>query len=341
MYKILKSIILLAVIFSLLFYFFYKNNINSPASNKDLEIIFSINRGEGVATVSKNLFERNLIKSELFFKIYLWKNELDKKLQAGTYVLNNNMSMKEIVELFVLGNVVPNEIDVKIIEGWNLNNIATSFEKIGIATADDFLSLAGAPVSKWSFGFKQPDFLNGLKDSDLEGYLFPDTYRVFNNASVEDIIKKSLENFDKKLSQEMRAEINRQGKSIHEIIIMASIIEKEVIKDEDKKLVSGILNKRIDIGMMLQVDSTINYLTGKNDPGASLVDLQIDSPYNTYKNFGLPPGPICNPGLSSIMAAIYPVESEYLFYLSRQDTFETIFSKNYEEHLMNKNRYLK
>ncbi len=139
----------------------------------------------------------------------------------------------------------------------------------------------------------------------------------------------------------MLEKIKEQNKTVHEIITLASIIEKEVRSEKDMALVAGILLKRLEIGMPLEVDSTINYITGKNDPSVQSVDLQINSPYNTYKNYGLPPGPISNPGLASIKAAVYPEESDYLFYLNRQDTGETIFSKNYDEHLTNKYKYLK
>ncbi len=341
MFKLFKLLPLIIIISLLSFYFIYLRAIDSPVSESDSQVIFSIEKGEGVSLISANLLDNNLISSELFFKIYLWRSQLDKKLQAGKYTLTPSMSMKEIVDVFVYGNVLSNEIDIKIIEGWSLDDIATSLEKNNQINSDDFLKLAEAPLSKWNFNFPKPVFLDGLSKNDLEGYIFPDTYRVFENSRSSDLIKRSLDNFDKKLSSEMREDIKRQNKTIHEIITMASIIEKEVINDEDKKLVSGILNKRLEIGMMLQVDSTINYITGKNDPGALLADLKIDSPYNTYKYYGLPPGPICNPGLSSIMAAIYPTDSEYLFYLNRQDTLETIFSKTYEEHLRNKNKYLR
>jgi len=342
MIKFLKSIFILLVVFSSLFYFFYKKSIDSSVDDKYYSYDFEIKKGEGVSSVAQELFDKNLISSNLYFKIYLWRNDLDKKLQAGKYILSPSMTMREIVQSFVDGETVSREKDIKIIEGWDLAEIAHSFEENNIFNSKDFLSIAEKPVSKWSFDFEKPSFLNNLpKGDDLEGYLYPDTYRIYNHASISDVIQKALNNFDKKLSHELRLEIERQGRSIHDVVTLASIIEKEVRIDKDKKIVSGILQKRMEIGMKLEVDSTINYITGKSDPGASYLDLDIDSPYNTYKNYGLPPGPICNPSISSIIAAVYPEKSPYLFYLNRQDTFETIFSKNYEEHIRNKNKYLK
>ena len=342
MLKILKSFLILIVVFTSLFYFFYKRSIDSSVTEDYSPINFSIEKGDAVSLISRRLIENNLISSELYFKVYLWQNKSDKMLQAGDYILSPNMTMKEIVNFFIKGDVVLAEKDVKIIEGWNLKDIAFSFEENNISNSEDFLELIETPVNKWVFDFNKPDFLNDIPEGhDLEGYIYPDTYRVYNNASVSDVLKKALDNFDVKLSQDMKDEIRNQGKSLHDVVTLASIIEKEVISDEDKKTVAGILLKRIDIGMRLEVDSTINYITGKNDPGATYLDLEIESPYNTYRNYGLPPGPICSPSISSIEAAIYPKESPYLFYLNRQDTLETIFSKDYNEHLRNKNKYLK
>ncbi len=194
--------------------------------------------------------------------------------------------------------------------------------------------LAALKRENWNY-----DFLEGLES--LEGFLFPDTYYISYNVSSNEIIKKMLDNFDKKLTSDLRAEIKKQGKSVKEIVTLASIVEKEVYKEEDKKIVAGIFLKRVVLGMPLDADSTINYITGKNSPMPTSGDLAAESLYNTYLNKGLPPGPISNPSLSSIKAAIYPEDSPYLYYLNRQDTKETIFSKTFEEHLENKNKYLK
>jgi len=151
---------------------------------------------------------------------------------------------------------------------------------------------------------------------------------------------KMLANFDEKITPDLRKEITKQKKTIFEIITMASLIEKEVAMDEDRAIVSGILWKRIKLGIPLQVDATITYITGKNNTKISLNDTKINSPYNTYKYRGLPPGPIANPGIAAIRAAIFPKSSPYLFYLSAPDG-RTIFSKTLEEHNTAKTRYLR
>ncbi len=205
---------------------------------------------------------------------------------------------------------------------------------------DEFLKLSKKDFSD-SF-----DFLKDKpKDLSLEGYIFPDTYyinkqNITNSGQLEYLIKIFLENFKKKLTSEMREEINRQEKTIFKIIIMASMIEKEVKIPEDKKIVSGILWKRLENNIPLQVDATISYITGKKGINISIDDTKIDSPYNTYKYRGLPLGPISNPGLESIIAAIYPETSAFWYYLSTPDG-TTIFSKTLEEHNIAKQKYLK
>jgi len=339
-----KLLVILVFLIFIIFIFYnaYRSNINNQIENNGDVVSFEIKSGENVAKIISNLISSDLIKSELFFKIYIWQTENETKLQAGIYELNRGMSIVKIVDKLVGGDVLSKEQDIKILEGWDIVDMETYFLKNNILPKDDFNKKASMAISDWSFDFTKYKFLENVpSDVDLEGYLFPDTYRIFDESGAEEIIKKMLDNFDSKLNQELRDEINKQNKIIHDIITMASIIEKEVADENDMAIVAGILYKRMNIGMRLEVDSSINYISGKNDPSVTYVDLQIDSPYNTYKNDGLPPGPICSPGLQAIKAAIYPKKSNYLFYLNRQDTGETIFSKTYNEHLRNKNKYLK
>jgi UPF0755 protein len=192
-----------------------------------------------------------------------------------------------------------------------------------------------------SNNFSNYDFLKDKPENlSLEGYLFPDTYLIEKKESLENIVKIILNNFDKKLNQNLRDEIKKQNKGIFEIITMASLIEKEVINYEDKQIVSGILWKRIKAGVPLQVDASVVYALNAKKEKISIEDTKINSPYNTYKYRGLPLGPICNPGLESIKAAIYPKETNYWYYLSKPSG-ETVFSKTLEEHNIAIYKYLK
>jgi len=172
--------------------------------------------------------------------------------------------------------------------------------------------------------------------ADLEGYLFPDTYQLPENASIDDLITPALENFSAKLDLLGREKIAAKNLSVRDTVIMASILEKEVRTLEDKKIAAGILWKRLGAGMPLQTDATLLYYkAGSPDH----INKDLDSPYNTYKHTGLPPGPVCNPGFDSLEAAIEPVQTDYWYYLSAADG-ATVFSKTYDEHLQNIARYL-
>jgi UPF0755 protein len=351
----MKKIIKIVIASILIVFFFisvsYFRGINSSASRSGVDIVFNIEKGKGVKQISRDLYNQGLIKSRLNFQIYVWQKGLENKMQAGEYILNPILSVKEIVKILAVGKAMSNEREIKIIDGWNISDIANYFEKEGLFKKDDFYNLAGYPESIKVVNSRilepkdysaQFDFLaDKPKSASLEGYLFPDTYRIFNNAALDDVILKLLDNFDKKISSEMRAEIKKQNKSIYEIVTMASIIEKEVKTYEDMRIVSGVFWDRIKNGQALESCATLAYILGKNKPQYTQEDTEIDSLYNTYKNRGLTPGPICNPGLNAIKAAIYPEYTDYNYFLSATDDGKTIFSKTYEEHLRNKVKYLK
>jgi UPF0755 protein len=205
---------------------------------------------------------------------------------------------------------------VRIIEGWTTRDILAYLEKEGLYAGEEKKLLEGK-----------------------EGYLFPDTYYVFADAKIEDLIQKIQENFDRRLSQELRAEIKHQGKTLDDVLKVASIIEAEVPHSQDRPIISDIIWKRLRVGMALQSDATLNYATGGKHTTLTAEELKIDSPYNSYKYKGLPPTPIGNPGLSAIRAAIYPQKTDYWYWLSTP-AGETIFSRNLAEHNRAKAKYL-
>lgn len=277
------------------------------------EIMFRIEKGEGSKEIASNLQESGLIRWGPVFRTYVLITGASNKLQAGTYLLSPSMNLPVITQRFATGDIAKEKIT--IIEGWNLRDIGFYFENKGMFQVEELWELVGFP----------------LDPKSQEGYLFPDTYEVNLGDPLEKIVDKMLENFDKKTAN---LEIT------HEIIIMASLLEREVKTKEDKKLVAGVLWKRLRAGIPLQVDATINYFTGERNVKISKNDTQIDSPYNTYLYYGLPAGPISNPGLESIEAAVHPQDNQYWYYLSTPEG-ETIFSKTLEEHNIAKARYLK
>jgi len=291
-------------------------------------VMFLIKKGEATKEISIDLEKQGLIKNSFFFRIYALIQGKTKELKAGEYELSPAMTIPEIVAKLVSGEIIKKTIT--IIEGWNLKDI------------NDYLRDRGGTVPpKLDLYKKDYAFLEDASDDvSLEGYLFPDTYEISSEDGIEDIVRKMLTNFGKKLNQDLREEITSQGKSIFEIITMASLIEKEVKTLEDKKIVSDIFWKRLKIGKPLESCATIAYILGVNKWRYSFDDTRILSPYNTYLNRGLPFGPICNPGMESILAAIYPEESDYWFYLSTPEG-KTIFSKTLGEHNIAKAKYLK
>jgi UPF0755 protein len=328
--ELLKIAKTAGIIFLLIFLFFCIEiyiPVN-PASHET--VVYTVQKGWGDDEIAMDLQKLKIIRSSFFFRFYVFASLQHATLKAGEYNISSRMSIYQIAKKMATGVVIRDT--VVIFEGWDKKDIGKYLEAKGICTQDYFLALTQKDYSdKFDFLADKP------KGVDLEGYLFPDTYQIAKGETCEDILSLLLENFAKKLTPELREEISKQEKSIFDVVTMASMIEKEVRSLDDKKIVSGILWKRLTIGMPLQLDCTINYITNKSDPSVSIKDTKIDSPYNTYKYKGLPKGPISNPGINSIMAAIYPTKTNYLFYLSNGKTF---FSETFEQHQTAKAKYL-
>ena len=324
-------------------------SVFAPADiGSDKEILFVVEKGQGSREIAYNLEQENLIRLSGFFRIYTLTIGISKELQAGTYTLSPSMGLSTIASKMAKGETATNKVTV--IEGWNIRDIAQHLEGKGIVQAEEFMEIAGFPGIDYRVTRDLPeptDFSQDyifLKDKPkyvgLEGYLFPETYFIPIEASAIDISEMMLNMFDTKVTTEVRAEAARQGKSLFEVITIASLLEKEVRTMEDKRLVAGILERRLRIGMALQVDATVSYLTNGNTTKVTAKDLAINSLYNTYEYPGVPLGPIANPGMESIQAALTPQESNYLYYLSTPDG-ETIFSETLEQHNEAKVTYLR
>jgi len=300
------------------------------------EKIIMIKEGQGANEISSLLFREGLVKNKFIFEIYLWLKNLEDKLQAGEYRLKSGMSIKELVNILVKG-IGSREREIKVIEGWTVKDIADYLEREGITKKEVFMEA----VINYKEGETKYEFLKDkAKEATLEGFLFPDTYRIYYDAKAEEIIQKMLDNFNRKLTIKMREDIKKSGRTIFEVVTLASILEKEVPNKEDQAKVADLFYRRLKVGIPLQADSTVNYITGKKVNRISKEDAKIDSPYNTYKYRGLPPGPISNPGLGAIEAAIYPIKNNYWYFLTTPDG-QVIFSKTLEEHNAAKARYLK
>lgn len=244
------------------------------------------------------------------------------------------------------------EVNITIIPGWTLRQVAVDWVKKGFfKNEDEVYKLLGKPTHKYGgLTNSAPDLtvvfpkISILKEKEknasYEGFIFPDTYRVYKDAKPEDLLQKIFDNLEQKITPEMRAEIVRQNKSFFEILTMASIVEKEAPDATSMAKVADIFWRRFNMKWALQSCATVNYITGKTTPAVSLEDTQIDSPYNTYKYRGLPPGPISNPSLTAIKAVIYPEKNDYWYFLS-DNQGNIYYSKTLEQHNIYKARYLK
>lgn len=300
--------------------------------------LFLIERGRGVKDIASALEDQKLIKNRIIFQLYAIVSGNFQKLQAGSYFLSPGMNVPQMINKFVSGEVAA--IKLTIPEGYTIQEIQNGLNRAILQSgfAKEELNITQLKAEKFNSKY---GFLKNLpRNAGLEGFLFPDTYLILYGDNAEIAAGRMLDNFNLKLAPELRSEIIQQDKAIFEIITMASLIEKEDRSLENRKIISGILWKRLEAGIALQVDATIVYITGKKTAKVSAQDTKANSPYNTYKYRGLPPGPIANPGLESILAAVYPEKSDYLYYLSTPEG-KTIFSKTLEEHNLTKTKYLK
>jgi UPF0755 protein len=293
--------------------------------------IFVIKKGESLDEIAFGLREKNLIKSPFAFRVWVLAQGLTKTIQAGDFRLTPGMSLEEIVNQLTHGTL---DIWVTIPEGWRSEQIAERLIKEGL----------GINFKNWNLK---------IENSRLEGYLFPDTYLFPKDASQERIIEIMKGNFDKKVTSQLKKEAAKKELTFHQVITLASIVEREAKFSKDRPIIAGILIKRWQNSWLLQADAAVQYAVASINYQLSTIsdnidwwpknltkkDLEIDSPYNTYKYQGLPPGPICNPGLASIEATVDYEDSPYWFYLSDSQG-RMHYAKTIEEHNTNVAKYL-
>jgi len=310
-----KFLIILGIILIFFILIIIFINITLPTHRGEEKIVV-IEKGWGSDEIAQKLKDEDIIKNKWFFVFYVWFRKHNKNLQAGEYLLSPEMNVFEVAQKIEQGRVTPNWVRVTILEGWTNAYVTQHLINLGVIKPTEGIS------------------------RELEGYLFPDTYYFYKNSSVESVIKKMKDNFNQQITKELKKDIEKQDKTLYDILIMASILEKELIAYEDKRIASGIFWKRIEDNFPLQSCATIAYVLGINKARYTYRDILTPSPYNTYLNTGLPPTPLNNPGLYSIKAAVYPIETDYYFFLSDPITGKTIFSRTAQEHNANKAKYL-
>mgnify|MGYP002585708371 CR=1 FL=1 len=313
----------------------------SPVDPGDqTEIAFTVENGNSLTRVSNNLESQGLIKSRTFFKYYCDFAGLGQKIQAGDYMIKKSMSMFEIADLLTTGDGKPITANITIIPGTTIENIAAALKEKGIfQDTTEFLALCKTGEGVTDYYFIQDELKVervGERKYLLEGYLAPNTYEIYTDATPLQIVKKLLDQTDKVFSAEWQDRATELDLTMDELITLASMIEKEAKKADFAK-VSAVFHNRLKQGMKLQSDPTIHYVTGERRMSLRNSDLAVESPYNTYLYAGLPLGPICNPSAEAINAALYPDESyvaeKYLYFCSKDpNTGELHFSRTLEEH---------
>jgi UPF0755 protein len=350
--NIIKGILALAMVAAVLVTGVYiatrAGTIFGNNEKKHDTVLFVVKPGENTTTIGQNLKTAGVLdKSGLIdpvdqFKLELKGRGVESKIQAGRFVLETNMDIARLVTALTSAPSAAG-LSVRVIEGKRLEEIAEELGTQQIVSPTNFLNLAKTPEGAAKF---QDDFLSASGrpgDQGLEGYLFPDTYEIeFKEGdNSEEVIKKMLDTMEEKFTPEMRQAAADQGRTIHQILTIASIVQREAVHEEEMPVIASVFWNRLPLDMRLDADPTTQYAAGKPGSWWKVIDFDpstVDSPYNTYLVHGLPPGPICNPGEAAIKAALYPAaDSKYLFFVAKGDKsgFHA-FAETLEEH--NRNR---
>jgi len=295
-------------------------SVNTPQSSfKQIKKV-EIPKGYSLKKIARLLNEENLIKNYSIFITSAYLRGISNKLKSGEYELSTDMTPLEIMEKLYKGEIVYYKITIP--EGYNIKNIANLLEKNELINKEKFISLT-----------QDREFLSslGIKAISLEGYLFPDTYYFSKGMREEEMINKMIESLNNLFTEKLQKRLQDLNFTIHKILTLASLIEKEVQIDSERKLVSAVFHNRLKSNMLLQSDPTVIYVLEDFDGNLKKQDLSYDSPYNTYLYPGLPPTPIANPGTDSIMAALYPADVDYLYFVSKNNG-EHHFSSTFKEH---------
>jgi UPF0755 protein len=319
------------------FYDEYMEEYKGTDSYQGEDVVVEIPEGSSVKEMAAILKDAGLIKYETAFTKRVQDSEYRGKLQSGTFTLNTGMNTLQMIETLSPVIEADTPIDKLVVpEGFTIEQIALRCENQGICTEQEFLNAVNSvTTSQFPYLADVP----GTADVKykLQGYLFPATYDIYQETTAESLVKKMLETFENYYTGDLQARAEELGYTSFELVTRASIVEREAKLDEERSIIAGVINNRLNAGMMLQMCPTVLYpLTdGMYDEGRVLYeDLELDSPYNTYMYEGLPAGPICNPGIACINAVLYPTESSYLYYhVADTETGAHIFTETYEEHI--------
>jgi UPF0755 protein len=310
--------------------------INTPVSDDPSPVPFIVDIGENARTISAKLLEQNFITDADLFRLFLRYNGLDSSLEAGDYTLRRDMNMREIAQ--ALQKASFEEVVITIPEGWRAEQVAELLSEENIMDGTLFLASV-----RQGTGVDHPLLASRPATASYEGYLFPDTYRLPVNGSPEDLITRMLENMATKIPANALELAATQGYTFHEILIVASIVEREAVVSDERPTIASVYLNRLTQGMFLQADPTVQYAMGYQTdtdqwwktPVTLDEYSSVDSPYNTYLYAGIPPGPIANPGASSIIATLQPEQTNFVFFMGCGGEGRHLFTADFAEHEQN------
>jgi len=289
-------------------YTWVDHQLHQPANPGNSKVRFVVSPGATFHQVADTLHQAGLIDNVTVFDLYARYKHLDRNVQAGAYELSRNLNDVQI--LTALQTAIPDEVYIAIPEGYTIKKTAAMLDQGGIIKGSDYVAQAVA-------GAYKHDFLSTLSPgTSLEGFLFPDTFLVPRAATAKQLITLQLDDFQKHWTATRKAQAAQRHLTPQQVVIIASLIEREARYEVDRPLVASVIYNRLQAGWPLQIDATVLYAKGVWQSTVTTDDRKIDSPYNTYLHTGLPPGPIANPGIQSIDAALQPAQTGYFFYLS-------------------------
>ncbi|WP_409228277.1 endolytic transglycosylase MltG [Gudongella sp. SC589] len=304
-------------------------------THNDEPVEFVVERGDTLRAVSERLYEAGVIKSRLWFRYN--GQDIASGIRPGTYTIDKGMTINDVYDIIQVGEQEV-QVSVTFPEGFILYQFAEKVEESGLGTMEEFIE-----ETEKVYQERYSDlYENDLLYYSLEGYLYPETYKFSANGTVSQIVERLVDTGEGFWTSDMDAKREELGMTRHQVMTLASLIEREAYNDEERNIISGVIFNRTAVGMPLQIDATVIYGIGEGKEHMTRLlyeDLESDNPFNTYRNQGLPPGPIASPGRNSIEAALNPAEHNYYYYVMGENGH--VFAETYAEHLRNVEDYRK
>ncbi|MGL5347429.1 MAG: endolytic transglycosylase MltG [Peptostreptococcaceae bacterium] len=323
-----KIVGLTSIVLAILIGVFIFIQIGPYNKNNKKDIVIEIPKGAGTSAIANVLYENELIRNKTLFKLVVKVSNKAPQFKAGKYLVNQTYSNTEIVDLLASGKIYHDGIKITVPEGSTSKEIVATLVKNKLGDKDVYYNL----IDNAKDFYNKFDFLKENNIESLEGFLYPETYYFDEKATEKEVLSKMLTAFDNVYTDELENRQKELDMTLSDVVNLASIVEKEAVLDKDRPTIASVFYNRLDIGMPLQSDATIQYIFEERKKIVTYKDLEINSPYNSYKNKGLPPTPIASPGIKSIEGTLYPDDTDYLYFVAKMDGGNN-YSTTYEQHL--------